>query len=112
MTDNRTLRAAFAASDNSGASLLVHRARIGAAVVSVRLLLARTSRGVVALAVAEHEDPEGHFTEAIDARHVLDGAGESALSRDLASLRFTSTTPVQLSEFNDLAGFAPAMLDH
>lgn len=107
MSHDRTLNGAIAADGKAGAELLICQLQGTAFAVAVRLVVHRGR----AIAVATHHDPEGEFTEFLDATAVLRACGESAFERALGRLTFESGLSIVLNQWDDLARVAPAMLE-
>jgi hypothetical protein len=112
MSHNRTLHCALEHAGLAGAELVIARHCIGPAQVTVRLVLARTAGRAGAVAVAPPPHTVRSFSEVIDAGDVAERRGERALDRALTALRFESGLTPALTNWNDLAALAPAMLDN
>jgi hypothetical protein len=86
--------------------------RFGSAFANVSLTVYLTPIGHLATVTAEHTDPEGSFSEAVDVSHVLDRVGEESLDLALSEVVFPSGITAAVARKEDFAAMAPEILSH
>lgn len=92
-------------------SFLIGLHHSGPCHTAVTLLVDGRGARATATLCAHHVDPEGSFTEQLDAGDVLDRVGEFDLAAALARLSFDSGTPTDIYSPEDFAAVAPEILD-
>jgi hypothetical protein len=105
-----TLRA-FASRAQNPFPLVLGEHFSGSDATVVTLIIYSCNNELHASLVACHKDHEGEFEEEIPADIVLDKVGQDAIDKALQSLRFESGVPTEIYTLEDLAYFAPQLLD-